>query len=245
VRRRALQNLRVRRDGLTPESRERLDRKLKEVERRELRAGSLLGRLKRALTPRDWGDSDLEDFASGRILVVGCGIGVESLALGAVGVDIDLACLRTAGDLCRNLEAGTGTVLAGDGCRLPFLGAAFDTVLSDNVVEHIPGANLPSHFREVFRVLRPGGRYAFHTPNGTYENPPHHADHISLHSYAGWERICLDAGFVAPLTPRRRSGPLVPLDWKKDYERGADPRRRPMGTSQRGVRMVTIVVRKP
>lgn len=50
-----------------------------------------------------------------------------------------------------------------DGNRLPFPNAAFAACVSDYVVEHIeyPG----QHFREVARVLVPGGVYCFRTPN--------------------------------------------------------------------------------
>jgi SAM-dependent methyltransferase len=240
-----IRDLKFRRDELLPESRAALDRALARMALRERRARSLLGRIRSWFVPADWDKSDLDDFAEGRVLVVGCGSGLEVLALGATGIDLDPAALRVAADLRRHVEDPRGSVAAADGTRLPFADAAFDTVLSDNVVEHIPGPRLRTHFLEVLRVLRPGGRYAFHTPNRTWEDPPRDPDHVSLHTYAEWEALAADAGFVEPRTPRRRSGPLVPPDWKKDYERGAARGRRPMGSSLRGIRMVTLVLRKP
>ncbi len=52
---------------------------------------------------------------------------------------------------------------AGDGSYLPFARGVFDLVTANMVVEHL--ANPLEQFREVRRVLRPGGRFVFHTPN--------------------------------------------------------------------------------
>lgn len=50
-----------------------------------------------------------------------------------------------------------------DGKKLPFADAQFDLCVSDYVLEHIEDTT--EHFREVARVLRPGGKYCFRTPN--------------------------------------------------------------------------------
>ena len=50
-----------------------------------------------------------------------------------------------------------------DGSRFPFADAAFDACVSNYVVEHVPDP--ARHLAEVRRVLRPGGVYAFRTPN--------------------------------------------------------------------------------
>jgi len=50
-----------------------------------------------------------------------------------------------------------------DGGRLPFGDRSFDGVVSNYVLEHVADPDL--HFAEVARVLRPGGRYLFRTPN--------------------------------------------------------------------------------
>jgi len=46
--------------------------------------------------------------------------------------------------------------------RLSFADACFDVVLSSDVLEHVPDA-YAAH-REIFRVLRPGGRHIFTVP---------------------------------------------------------------------------------
>lgn len=56
-----------------------------------------------------------------------------------------------------------------DGASIPYDDATFDVVFSDNVLEHL--ADPVSVFREVARVLKPGGRYLFKTPNRTHYMP--------------------------------------------------------------------------
>jgi SAM-dependent methyltransferase len=50
-----------------------------------------------------------------------------------------------------------------DGRRLPFRDRCFDGCVSNYVAEHLTDPE--SHFREVARVLRPGGVYCLRTPN--------------------------------------------------------------------------------
>ncbi|MDH3380592.1 MAG: methyltransferase domain-containing protein [Gammaproteobacteria bacterium] len=47
---------------------------------------------------------------------------------------------------------------------LPFHDATVDAMYSHHMVEHLP--DLPFHFREVFRCLKPGGKYRVGGPNG-------------------------------------------------------------------------------
>jgi SAM-dependent methyltransferase len=50
-----------------------------------------------------------------------------------------------------------------DGHEFPFPDSSFDGCVSNYVLEHIE--NPRDHFREVARILRPGGAYVFRTPN--------------------------------------------------------------------------------
>jgi SAM-dependent methyltransferase len=50
-----------------------------------------------------------------------------------------------------------------DGRRMPFDDASFDACVSNWVMEHVEDP--VEHFREVARVLRPGGIYCLRTPN--------------------------------------------------------------------------------
>jgi SAM-dependent methyltransferase len=73
----------------------------------------------------------------------------------AVGIDLDLPSLQQNTSL-RDRVMGALE-------RLPFSGESFDLVTCNWVVEHLdaPGDVLA----EIRRVLRPGGRFLFHTPN--------------------------------------------------------------------------------
>jgi SAM-dependent methyltransferase len=227
----------LRREGLSAESLAYLEAKLRRGVRRE---ASLWRRLVEALSPRDYRRVPIESFVQGRALVVGCSGGIETIGLGAIGLDVSLPALRVARDLGAHAEGAVSLFLAASGAGLPFRGASFDSVLSDNVVEHIPSPALEFHFREVARVLRPGGRYVFSSPNRLFETPAKEG-HVSLRSYAEWERLALGSGFREVRTPRRRSGPLGDLSWKKEAESRAASSGSRLGLSHRGLRMVTLL----
>jgi SAM-dependent methyltransferase len=71
-----------------------------------------------------------------------------------IGVDIDPIVLR-------NEELDEAHVVCGT--YLPFEENCFDIVFSDYVLEHV---EFPEPFlKEVYRVLKPGGRFFFRTPN--------------------------------------------------------------------------------
>lgn len=110
---------------------------------------------------------DLERFRGGRaparLLDVGCGTGdLSRLAVrhfpsaAVVGVDFTSAMLDVANRLPRGPSArarlgyGRATVL-----RLPFRDATFDVAMSAFVARNLP--RLPDAFRELRRVLAPGG----------------------------------------------------------------------------------------
>jgi len=102
-----------------------------------------------------------------RWLDIGCGhqllpewradVERELIAIsGAVtGLDPDLSSLRRHRTIKRRVT--------GDAGYLPFADASFDLVTSNMVVEHLDHPEVC--FGEVRRVLRPGGRFLFHTPN--------------------------------------------------------------------------------
>ena len=82
-----------------------------------------------------------------RALVSGC----QSV----VGLDPCLPALRTHCSIKR--------LVAGDISRLPFTDGTFDLATANMVVEHL--SDPLGQFCEVRRVLKPGGRFLFHTPN--------------------------------------------------------------------------------
>jgi SAM-dependent methyltransferase len=71
------------------------------------------------------------------------------------GADVDAAAVRNAALVSAAVLGPTG--------HLPFEDGSFDACVSNYVLEHV--AEPAAHFAEVARVLRPGGRYVFRTPN--------------------------------------------------------------------------------
>jgi len=106
----------------------------------------------------------LRRYASeGLVLDVGCGVGHDLGRLSAagmvpVGVDLSFTALRRARAVC-------GSVVRGDGSRLPFRGDVFDGCRVERVLQHVvdPGAVLD----EIMRVVRPGGVVAVLEPDHT------------------------------------------------------------------------------
>jgi SAM-dependent methyltransferase len=73
-----------------------------------------------------------------------------------VGLDADLASLR---DNTQIRDKALGNVQGG----LPFASGAFDLITANMVAEHLTAPE--TCFREIARILRPGGIVLIHTPN--------------------------------------------------------------------------------
>ncbi|MFP5489326.1 MAG: class I SAM-dependent methyltransferase [Acidimicrobiia bacterium] len=109
-----------------------------------------------------------------RVLDVGAGFGrhvYECARRGARVVALDYAAdevVQTRDTLAAMVEAGEIPedrligVLRGDACRLPFPDAAFDVVITSEVLEHIQDD--VAALAEMVRVLKPGGRFAATVP---------------------------------------------------------------------------------
>ncbi len=112
----------------------------------------------------------LGDVRGRRILEVGCGAAQCSrwlVAQGAyaVGVDLSAGMLASA----HELDARTGVsapLVQADACSLPFASESFELACSAfGAVPFV--ADSAAVMREVARVLRPGGRWAFSVPHPT------------------------------------------------------------------------------
>jgi 2-polyprenyl-6-hydroxyphenyl methylase/3-demethylubiquinone-9 3-methyltransferase len=100
-----------------------------------------------------------------RVLDVGCGAGFLSNALAAtgrrvVGLDAERDALRIASS---HDTSGNATYIAGDALCLPFEHDSFDVVCAMDFLEHVEDPRRV--IAEAARVLRPGGKFFFHTFN--------------------------------------------------------------------------------
>lgn len=96
-----------------------------------------------------------------RVLEIGCGTGCDLLQFAlhgahAIGVDITPRHLELAQRRVRSLA----TVLQADGRNLPFPDGSFDYIYSHGVLHHTDEPRRV--IQEIFRVLRPGGRFNVH-----------------------------------------------------------------------------------
>ncbi|MEV0143820.1 MULTISPECIES: class I SAM-dependent methyltransferase [unclassified Nonomuraea] len=97
-----------------------------------------------------------------RVLDVGCGTGYLTRVLAPVagpnghvtGVDPSAPMIEHA----RKKAPGNCSYLVGEGQSLDLPDASFDVVVSSLAVHHMPSAERGNAVREMFRVLRPGGR---------------------------------------------------------------------------------------
>lgn len=137
---------------------------------------SLVAALDRRFYPGvqdSWDNLMFRDFVlerirpSDRLLDYGAGRGslnsmdFRSSALEVCGVDISPS-------IQHNPHLNGYAVLGLDGA-IPYGDASFDVALSSNVIEHLE--HPVSVFREVHRVLKPGGRFLFKTPNAWHYMP--------------------------------------------------------------------------
>ncbi len=99
-----------------------------------------------------------------RILEVGCGRGDVLLELAKTGHDcFGIEPSRHMIKFCERLPGVT--LLHGTADHLDFPDESFEIVFSQQVIEHLHPDDVPNHFAEVLRVLKPGGLLAIETPN--------------------------------------------------------------------------------
>ena len=136
--------------------------------------------LKKALDGRfystyadDWSARAYRDFVTSfltpdvKLLDFGAGRGAQpqhrfrGVVAHVAGVDIDEAVLE-------NPHLDDAKVMAPN-APIPYAEDSFDVVISANVLEHVEDPD--AVFREIHRILRPGGVFVFQTPNKRHYVP--------------------------------------------------------------------------
>lgn len=113
--------------------------------------------LAEALQPRP--SERFLDLATGTGVCAGALLARAGMDIRVLGLDASRAMLEVAREELPLPEIG---LAAADPSDLPFRDAVFDGALCSAAFWHFPA--LPRVFSELFRVLRPGGRFAFNIP---------------------------------------------------------------------------------
>jgi SAM-dependent methyltransferase len=186
--------------------------------------GPLLDHLSNEVSLRSYivkGRQMQESLGKGaQVLDWGAGFGQMTLILNRLGVDpVPYDVIRRKNNLFA--QAATEMVFGTDPVRLPFPDGDFDGVLSCGVLEHV--SNIPGSVAEVFRVLKPGGRFFIFNLPSVFSPSEYYATlkKISVHpvkfTRSGTEKLLRRAGFKVETVgfengmPKRLSGPLRPL----------------------------------
>jgi ubiquinone/menaquinone biosynthesis C-methylase UbiE len=100
-----------------------------------------------------------------RLLEIGAAAGcltmtLQDIGYQCVGIEPDVDALRMARVLAEDVGCACPVV---EGCaeRIPFPAGSFDIVVANSVLEHVP--DIDACFREVSRILAPGGVFWFET----------------------------------------------------------------------------------
>lgn len=102
-----------------------------------------------------------EEGAPARMLVVGCGKGIEAAVLAQ-----HLGGAVTGLDIIPDFDARAASMVdlrQGDATRMEFADESFDFVYSFHALEHIP--DYRAALREIHRVMKPGAGFMIGTPN--------------------------------------------------------------------------------
>jgi len=149
------------------------------------------------------------------VLDLGCGEGYCSRELAGrgarsvTGVELSAEMVQLARSQERELKQGI-RYRQGDVTRLEDADARYDLAVGVFVYNYVTAAQMLASFREVARVLRPGGRFVFAVPHPAFafvrkeRRPPFHFDVGDAGYFSG-----RDARFQGEI--RRRDGTALPV----------------------------------
>jgi len=176
-----------------------------------------------------------------RALDLGCGVGhtlrrVALLVAFAVGADATLEMMQVG--RASVVTAPNAAFAQSDAAALPFADATFDLATCRLAAHHFSDA--ASAFREVARVLRPGGRFVLvdnYAPHaGALDvfinelETVRDASHVRNHTLAGWRALLEDAGLRAGVESELMTTKLTTDGWlersQTPADRAAEVRRR-------------------
>ncbi len=142
------------------------------------------------------------DIKAKDVLDIGCGYGwfeIDSVKKGVksiTGIELTNNDLNTA---LKHVNYDNVNFRVGSAINLPFEDEMFDTVVSWEVLEHIPKLTENKMFSEVYRVLKPGGRFYLSTPyRNFWSNLFDPAYWLIGHRHYSKDKVCqfaLQAGF--------------------------------------------------
>ncbi|MBI1321754.1 methyltransferase domain-containing protein [bacterium] len=131
--------------------------------------------------------SDQDTAAAVPVLDIGCGAGSGLIAFARelpsdqlIGMDIAMRWLVLARRRLDEAGLGDMRLVCCEGEAMPFTDNAFGTIHGGDVIEHV--ADAEAVLGETARVLEPGGRALFRTPNRMSLTPE---PHVGL-PFAGW-----------------------------------------------------------
>jgi SAM-dependent methyltransferase len=165
---------------------------------------------------------EIPDARGKRILEVGSGSGLVSLALARRGAEVTLCDISpealkfSQAVFARARDRGerlTGEITQGSILDLPFESDSFDVTWNAGVLEHFEGEEQLQALREMLRVTKPGGRVVVAVPwqgAGIYLRAKKHAD-----SRGAWQ-----PGYEAPIATFKDIAPRLPATILHEYATG-------------------------
>jgi len=135
-----------------------------------------------------------------KILDIGSGNGKLAFAMAekkneVFGLDISKVAIDIAKARQKKLSQQLQVVFKhGDARKLSFDDNTFDFIVSQDLVEHITENDFKIHLNEVYRVLKPGGRYLFWTPSAL-KGGSSHGLHIKEYTVNELDAILNETNF--------------------------------------------------